>query len=363
MVMGELYSVGVPEASSVPPVPAPDLLLRLLRASGPSGTEAAASAVWLEAASAFATTETDAVGNAFARVAGSSPEAPVLALFGHVDEIGIVVTHVSDEGYLMIRHLGGIDAQVLLGQRVELLTRNGVVPGVVSRRRDLEDKERVELRHLHVDVGARSREEALGLVRIGDPGVLASEPTELANGRLSSRALDNRIGAYVVLEVARRVAESGGAEAHVVAVASVQEEVGDFLGARTAAFGLAPAAGVAVDVTFATDVPGARVEEAGELRLGGGPAITRGPGLAPRLVELLLETAAEEAIAHSIEVSTGQSGTDADAVALTRAGIPVAVVSVPIRYFHTPVELVDLADLEAAVRLLTAAVRRIAPTL
>lgn len=340
---------------------APDLLLKLLEVPGPSGAEQEAAAVWREAAGAFADVSGDHSGNSFARVKGTG-DGPLLAVFGHLDEIGVIVTHVDDEGRLWFRGVGGWLPEVLLAQRVEIVTREGRVPGVVSARRDpsrREEKKAVQLKDLFVDIGAKSGEEAKELVRLGDVGVIAVRPLELANGRLASRALDNRLGSYVALEVARRVAEAGGAPGDVVGVASVQEEVGDFLGARAAAYLLEPAYAIVVDITGATDVPGGDPNEAGAAPLAGGPVLARGPGLDPAMFELLRETAEAEGIDYGVEVTTGKSHTDADAVYLSRAGVRTAVVSIPIRYAHTPCELVELDVVEATIRLVVAASSRL----
>lgn len=340
----------------------PPLLLSLLTAPGPSGSEDAPTAVWREAASAFADVSTDAVGNCVARLRGTA-DGPLLALFGHVDEIGLTVTHADERGFLAFRAIGGgVSAQVLLGQRVEILTRDGRVPGVVAARRDprrAEENKAVEIEDLHLDVGARDREDALSLVAVGDVAVLASEPLELPNGRLASRALDNRLGAYVALEALRRIVEGGGAPGDVAAVATVEEEVGDFLGARTSAYALRPAVAVALDVTPATDVPGGEPNDQGEQRLGGGASLLRGPGVHRRVFELLRECAEAEGIPYTVEVSRGKSHTDADAVYVSRAGVPSGVVSAATRYLHTPIELVELADVEACVRVVATFARRL----
>jgi endoglucanase len=200
----------------------PELLRALLTAPGPSGYETAAAAVWREAASGFAEVTSDAMGSSVARVPGTGG-GPLLALLGHIDEIGLLVTHVDEQGFVYFLTVGGTRPDVLLGQRVELVTRGGSVPGVIGREggkrpKPGEKPERVELDHLHVDVGARSREEALGLLQIGDVAVIAGDPAELAGGRIASRSLDNRLGAYVALEAARAVAEAGGAPGDVAAV-------------------------------------------------------------------------------------------------------------------------------------------------
>jgi putative aminopeptidase FrvX len=344
-------------------VPVPDLLRSLLTAAGPSGYEAAPSRVWRAVAADFADTSSDAMGSSVALVRGSS-DGPRLAVLGHIDEIGLVVTHVDEDGFLYFRGIGGWRAEVLRGQRIEILTRAGPVPGVVARRyskrpKPGESQKPTELEELHIDIGARGREEALGLVRIGDAAVVAAEPLELPNGRLVSRALDNRLGAYVALEAARIVSEAGGSPGDVVAIAAVQEEVGDFAGARTSTFAVEPAVALAVDVTHATDVPGGDPKEGGEARLGGGPAINRGSTISPRVFEMLVETAEAEGIDFSIEVSTGETHTDADAAYVSRAGVAAGLVSIPLRYMHTPTELVSLDDVERAARLVAAFAQRL----
>src|SRR5947208_6273748 len=272
------------------PMPVPDLLRRLLTAPGPSGYETAASAVWREAASAFADVTGDALGSSVARVAGTEG-GPALAVLGHIDEIGLMVTHADEHGFLSFLTVGGWRAEVLLGQRVELLTREGPVPGVVGRKwrrppKRGEEIPRLELDELYLDIGASSRDEALELVQIGDAAVIAGEPVELAGGRFASRSLDNRLGAYVALEAARLVAERGGAPGEVVAVAAVQEEVGDFGGARTTVFALDPQVVLAVDVTGATDVPDGDPKMDGEAKLGAGPIVNRGCTSSPKIFDL-----------------------------------------------------------------------------
>jgi endoglucanase len=289
----------------------------------------------------------------------------LLAVVGHIDEIAVVVTHVGDDGLLAIRQLGGFDPRTVVAQRVEVLTRSGRLPGVVGARKSKtrrgEDPKPYEFSDLFVDVGARNREEASALVRPGDAAIIAGAPLELRNDRVASRSLDNRLGSYVALEVARRVAEAGGAPGDVAGVAVVQEEVGDFAGSRTAAFELAPAVAVAVDVTHATDVRGADPEDDGEVKVGGGPVLMRGPSLHPRVFDLLLEAAEAEGIAVAIEVSRGHTNTDADAMYLSRVGIATGLVSIPLRYMHTPVEVVELGDVENVIRLLVAFAMRLEP--
>ncbi len=337
----------------------PDLLFQLLTAPAPSGSEERATAVWRAAATPFAEVSGDTLGSSFARVAGRAG-GPVCALVGHIDEIGVIATHVDEHGFVSIRKIGGFGAEPLVGQRVEFLSG---VKGVVARRRDTStlasERKAVDIKDLHVDLGARDRDEARALVRPGDSAVLSAEPAELPNGRVVSRSLDNRLGAYIALEAARRAAEAG-TPGDVVAIAAAQEEIGCH-GARTAVFALEPDLALVFDVTDASDSPGADPKDDGEHALGSGPTILRGPLLHPRLVELLVETAAADGVAYTFEVAGGQTNTDADYTHISRGGVPTAVVSVPLRYMHSPSELVQLSDVEDAIRLTTGFLQRLEP--
>jgi putative aminopeptidase FrvX len=336
----------------------PALLRDLLVAAGPPGHEAAPAKVWREAAEAFgAEVSVNPMGTSVARVPGRA-EHPLLAVVGHIDEIALLVSHISDKGFLHVVRSGGWDPQVLVGQRVDVLTGEGPIPGVVGRKpiHILEGEERkkaVELKQLHVDIGARDADEARKRVREGDQIVVAAEPVELPNDRLVSRSLDNRLGVYVALEVARRAHEAGGAGP----VAGV-EEIG-LHGARAMAYGLRPDLAVVVDVTHATDAPGVEPGELGKHGLGDGPVITRGAIVSRPLNDLLDAAAAEEGIGCTTEAAGSSTHTDADVIHMSRNGIPTAVVSIPLRYMHSPVELVELADVEAVIRLITAMAMRL----
>lgn len=335
----------------------PALLHTLLTTPGPSGDEAAPAAAWRASAEAFAEVSADHVGSSMARVAGTAG-GPLLAVVGHIDEIGLIVTHIGDDGFVYFRGVGGWDWQILVGQRVEVAARSGPVPGVVGRKpihllQDEERKKVVEARTLHIDIGANDGDEARELVRVGDTAVIAGEPVVLPNGRVASRSLDNRLGAFVAHEAARLVAEAGGAPGDVAALAVVQEEI-TFAGARTSAFSLEPDVAIVVDVTHATDVPGVEAKEVGSHPLGSGPDLMRGSIVNPRLFELLHDTAETEDIPFTVSASGGSSHTDADAIHLSRSGVPTAVVSIPLRYMHSPVEIVQLSDVEACARLIAA---------
>jgi putative aminopeptidase FrvX len=347
-------------------MPVPEVLRRLLTAPGPSGYEQAAAAVFRDAAAAFAEVTYDTVGSSVARVKGTA-DGPLLAVVGHIDEIGLIVHHIDDDGFLWFSGVGGWDPTILVGQRVQIATRNGTVAGVVGKKpihllKEDERKQVPELRQLHIDIGAANGEEARGRVRIGDVAVIAGEPLDYPNGRIVSRALDNRLGCYVAYEVARLVAEAGGAPGDVAGVAVTQEEI-TFAGARTTAFSLRPDVAVVVDVTFASDPPGSEEKEIGSHKFGTGPVIGRGATLDPQVFELLHAAGEEAEIPFTVAASARYTGTDADAIHFAREGIPTGVVSIPLRYMHSPVEMVQMDDVENTAKLIAAFAHKLAADL
>ena len=338
-------------------------LERLLDAPGPSGFESRPARAWREEALTFAEAWTDVVGNSYAAVRPDS--RPLVLLAGHIDEIGLQVTHADKSGLLYFGGIGGWDPQVLVGQRVRVLGAKGDVAGVIGRKAIhlIEPKERdkaVKVKKLWIDVGAGSREELKELgVRVGDPAVLDAGMVRLAGDRVASRAIDNRVGAFVVLEALRLVADREG-RAGAVAVATAQEEIGySGGGARASAFGLSPDVALVVDVTHATDVPEVEKSEVGDHSLGGGPVLTRGSVTHPLVFELLAEIAEEREIPYTIQAAPLRTATDADAIHLARGGVPTGLVSIPNRYMHSPSEMVAVSDLFHAAELLAAFVERL----
>jgi putative aminopeptidase FrvX len=342
---------------SIPPV-----LRSLLTAHGPSGYETAPAAVFRDAASAFAEVVTDVMGSVWARVPGTAG-GPTLAIVGHIDEIGLIVSHIDDDGFLRFRGVGGWDPQILVGQRVVLGTREGAIPGVVGKKpihllKEEERKKVARVEELHIDIGAQDGDEARGLVRVGDVAVIDGEPVELPNGRAVSRSMDNRLGCYVAYEAARLVSEAGGAPGDIVAVAAVQEET-TFGGATTTAYALRPDVAIIVDVTHATDAPGVDVAELGAHPFGSGPVIERGSNLNPRVVDVMCDTAEAEGIPFTLQASARSTGTDLDAMHVSRGGIPCGGVGLPLRYMHSPVEMVQLDDIESSAKLIAAVAHRL----
>lgn len=338
----------------------PPFLASLLDAVGPSGFEVGAARLWRKEAETFAAdVKTDVSGNTLATV---NPEGrPRVMLAGHIDEIGLQVTHVDDDGFLYVAGIGGWDPQVLVGQRVKILGPPEGVRGVVGRKaihlqKAEERRKPSKISQLWVDVGVGSRAEATALgLRVGDAMVVDAAMVSLAGDRIASRAIDNRIGAYVVLEALRLLADASPM-ASSVAVATVQEEIGGGTGggARSSAFGLEPDVALVVDVTFSTDVPDIEKKELGEHRLGGGPVLSRGSAAHPVVFERLVEVAEAEGIPFTIQAAPRATRTDADSIYLTRSGVPTGLVSVPNRYMHSPNEMVSLSDLESTARLLAA---------
>jgi endoglucanase len=321
--------------------------------------------VWREATSAFAAeVGSDRVGSSFARVPGTA-DGPRLAIVGHIDEIGLHVTHIDNDGFLRVGNLGGWDTVILVGQRVLISTGEGEVRGVIGRKpihllREDERDKKIEGKDLYVDIGAKDGDEARSLVRIGDVAVIDAEPFELRGDLLVSRSLDNRVGCFVAAEAARMVAADGGAPGEVIAFAVAQEEI-TFAGSRTSAFAFDPDVAIVVDVTHATDQPGVELGQITEHKLGSGPVIARGATLHPKVVELLRAAAEENEIPFTVESLGRSTGTDADAIHIARSGIPTGLVSVPLRYMHSPVELGSLTDFGAAARLIAAFANKLEP--
>jgi len=337
-------------------------LKRLLDTPGPSGFEAAPARVWRAEAATFAAVRADVVGNSLATVEGSG--GPTILLAGHIDEIGVIITYVDENGFVYFEPIGGWDPQVLVAQRMRFIGRNGDVFGVIGKKpihlMKPEEREKAsKVTDLWVDIGAKTKAEALEYLEIGDAGVIDSRMLELPNGRIVSRAIDNRIGAFVVLEALRRYAAKPGA-ARVVAAATAQEEIGySGGGARVAAQSLDAKMAIAVDVTFATDHPGVEKKELGEHSVGGGPVLTRGSVVSPVAYRLLRDAAVRLEVPYSVHAAGRFTSTDADAMHLTREGVATALLSIPNRYMHSPNEMVSLDDLDRAADVIAEACRSV----
>lgn len=352
--------------TSATPVPpgVPAFLADLLDSRSPTGHEGEAQAVIDRYLAPVANRyEKDALGN---RIATLRPEgSPVLMLAGHIDEIGLIIRHVDDKGFLYFDTLGGHDLSVISGRRVRIFNSRGEVHGVTGKRAihlmTPEERKKVpELHDIWIDIGARNREQALQRIAIGDAAVY-DQGFALLHGTIGvARAFDNRAGAYLVCEVLRRLAEDRKLSACVVAVATTQEEIG-VRGATTSAFKVAPQVAIAVDVGHATDHPDADPRKFGKFELGKGPILGRGPNINPLVFNRLVTCAQEEKIPYQVEAEARPTGTDARAIQIAREGVATGLISIPLRYMHTPSELVDLEDLENGVRLLCAFARSLQP--
>ncbi|MDQ3780349.1 MAG: M20/M25/M40 family metallo-hydrolase [Chloroflexota bacterium] len=336
-------------------------LRRLLDAPGPSGYEAAPADIWRTEATKFAAEVTrDVTGNSYARV--GTLDGPTVVIAGHIDEIGFVITHVDPEGFLWFAPIGGWDDQVVVGQRLRIAGRNGDVVGVVGKKAAhlLEKADRdqpTRLRDMWLDIGASGRDDAERQVEVGDPTVIDSSFVQLTDDRCVARSMDNRVGAFVALEAARLLAEDSP-RANVYAIATAQEET-SFAGAFTAAFQRTAHVSIAVDVTHATDYPGADKKANGEVAIGGGPVLSRGASVTPAVYAGLAAAARSANVAYQVQANSRTSGTDADAMIRTGPGTATGIVSIPNRYMHSPNELVSLGDLERAAQLIAAFVRSI----
>jgi len=336
----------------------PPFLVDLLEARSPTGSEFEAQAVVDRYVRPVADEyENDALGN---RIATLNPSGnPSLLLAGHMDELGLIIKFVDKDGFLYFDTLGGHDRGVISGRRVNILTKDGIVKGVTGKRAIhlMNQKEREALPEVHqiwIDIGAKSRKDALKRVRLGDSAVY-DVGFELLHGSVgAARAFDNKTGCYVVCETLRRLAERRKKlKAKVVSVATTQEEIGT-RGAITAGYAVNPTIAIAVDVSHATDCPDSDHKRFGEYKLGGGPIFARGPNINPLVFDRLVECAEKNKIPYQIETESMPTGTDARALQMARAGVATGLVGIPLRYMHTPGEVVDLEDIEKCVRLLEA---------
>ena len=339
-------------------------LRELLEAPSPSGYEQPVQEIWRRRTAPLVDrVHRDLHGNVIAAI--QPDREPRLLLAGHCDELGFLVQHVADEGFIYFSAVGGHDVGIVPGRRVVIHAAGGPIPGVIGKRAihlmTQEERKKVpELHEIWIDIGAASREEALSLVRIGDPITYDQGFRALHGGLAVGRAFDDKAGAFVVSEVLRTVRESGNLSVGLYGVSTVQEEIG-LRGATTSTFGVNPTVGIAIDVTHATDHPDTDKRKIGDIRLGRGPVICRGANVNPRVFDLLVATASEEQIPYQIEAAARGTGTDANAIQLSRGGVATGLIGLPLRYMHTPSEVISLSDLEHAARLLTGFSQRLGP--
>jgi putative aminopeptidase FrvX len=333
-----------------------EFLNQLLNTPSPSGGEVAIQKLWREEVSQFADQMiTDGAGNVIASI---NPEANFKVLLaGHCDEIGFMIKRIDSEGFLYVEKLGGISPKPAIGMKVTILGSGGEVTGVIGANAEHHGgvKEDLEMDDIYIDCGATSKEELEDRVKIGDLAVYKRIPEFLENNRLSARGLDNRTGAFIVAEVLRRLAVERPAVG-VYAASTVNEET-NMGGAYFAAAGIQPTFAIACDVTFATDYPSVNQAKHGDIRLDGGPVLAKGAPINNKVNTWLERTAKREAIPVQYELTPRMTGTDADRMRLTGTGVPVALVSLPLRYMHSPVETVSLNDIEQEIQLIVSMIK------
>lgn len=277
-------------------------------------------------------------------------------LAGHVDEIGLMITHIDDKGFLSFATIGGWDPLMLIGQRVCVLSERGTVLGVIGRKpihqlKNEESEKKIKPEDLWIDIGASSKKDALKAVAVGDAVVIQPDFMELRNSLVSSRAFDDRVGAWAVTETLRLL-KSRKLNVAVFAVSTVQEELG-LRGATTISYSIHPHVGIAIDVGFASDFPGAEPKKTGDISLGEGPILHTGPNINPALGKMLCSTAKRKKIKFQMQAEPRATGTDANAMQIIRGGCAAALVSIPTRYMHSPVEVISMKDMEAAAELIS----------
>lgn len=339
-------------------------LRELLSAPSPSGYEQPAQRLFRAYIEPYATVTTDVMGNVYGFIPGDGEALPRVMLVGHSDEIGLQIKYIDDKGFLWFAAIGGVDPHLTPGLSVNIHTRSGAVSGVIGRKpiHLIEAKERdmvIKLEAQYIDIGAADREEAEKLVRVGDPVTFAAEFGRLQGTRVTARGFDDKAGSFVVAEVLRQVASATAKlSLDLYGVSSVQEEIG-LRGGSTSSYNVNPDIGICVEVDFATDQPDVERKHNGNVALGKGPILPRGANINPALFELLAKTAEEEGIPVQYTGIPRATGTDANVMQISRGGVATALVKIPLRYMHTPVEVLDLDDLENAVRLIVAVLTRI----
>ena len=292
----------------------------------------------------------DLHGNAIGVI---NPDAPFrVMLAGHCDEIGLMVEYINDQGYIYFSTIGGVDAHITPGKRVVIHSSQGPMKGIIGKKpiHLIEEKERqkvVKIEEQWIDVGAKSKEELTKIIQIGDPITVEVGFERLMGTKVVGRGFDDRVGAFVVAEVLRSVRKER-VQCGIYGVSTVQEELG-LRGARTSAFGIDPHVGIAIDVTFASDCPDVDKRKVGDISLGKGPVISRGPNINPHIFRRLVHTAVQKNIPFQIQAESRATGTDANSIQVNRKGVATGLLGVPNRYMHTPSEVIDLDDLDSTI--------------
>lgn len=335
-----------------------DFLEKLIVTPSPTGYETEGQEVWKEFISQYAdSVESDAYGSAMAKLQINA-DVPTIMLEAHADEIGMVVQHISDNGFVTLNKLGGSDSTIARAKRVVIHSKNGRVTGVVGNTAiHLQDNKngggkQPAWKDIYVDIGVSSKEEALELIQVGDPATYSDELEYLNDDIITGRALDNRIGGFVIAHALKKLRNrKKDLKVNVIALNSVQEEVGGF-GARMMSFRHMPDAALVTDVTHATDTPGINNKQHGTVKLGKGPTVQHGGANHRAVVELIEKTAEKKKIDIQHEATSIRTGTDTDSIFYQKTGIPSALISLPLRYMHSPVETASLSDVENLVKLM-----------
>lgn len=335
-----------------------EFLEKLIITPSPTGYETEGQKIWKEFVSQFADdVQSDSYGSAMAKLQINA-DVPTIMLEAHADEIGMVVQHISDKGFVTLNKLGGSDSTIARGKRVVIHARNGRVTGVVGNTAiHLQENKngggkQPAWKDIYVDIGVSSKEEALELIQIGDPVTYSDELEYLNDDIITGRALDNRIGGFAIAHVMKELRNrKKDLKVNVIALNSVQEEVGGF-GARMMSFRHMPDAALVTDVTHATDTPGINNKEHGTVKLGEGPSVQHGGANHRALVELIEQTAGDQKIDIQHEATSVRTGTDTDSIFYQKTGIPSALISLPLRYMHSPVETASLSDVENLIKLM-----------
>lgn len=342
-----------------------EFLREIVNVPSPSGFEERAAEVYRQYTQPFADRlHTDVHGSVWAVL---NPEASMrVMLAGHMDEIGFLVHYIDDQGMLYFRTIGGHDSAIIVGQRVWVHGKERVA-GVIGRKaihllEDDERKKKPEVKDYWIDIGASSREEAMSVIHLGDCATYQWEYQPLMGDRAAARGFDNKMGSFIVAEALRLLKEDGGLDPNVgvYAVATVQEEIG-LRGARTSAYGIGAQSGLAVDVNHAVDYPGVSKSRYGQLDVGKGPSVCRGANINPNVFRMILDAGDEAKIPYQVDVEAGGTGTDANAMQLNQAGMATGLLGVPLRYMHTPCELLSLEDVENCAKLMAAYCRKVKP--
>jgi len=335
-----------------------EFLKALSAAPSPSGYEQPAQKVFREYIQNFVDeVQTDVLGNSYGVIRGQGEGPPTVMLAGHCDEVGFMVQYIDENGFLYFSSIGGVDEQLLPGKRVCVHTQKGPLMGVIGRKPihliDPKDREKVvKMHNQFIDIGAQNKKEAKKSVRIGDPITFVGGLDKLMGDRVVSRGFDDKVGSFIVAEVLRRIGEKKNRPRCIVyGVSTVQEELG-LRGATTSAYQIQPDVGIAIEVGHASDYPEVDKKRVGEHKLGAGPIVARGANINPLVYELLMKAAKKTKTPVQVLGAPRATGTDASVIQLSRKGVATGLVSIPLRYMHTPTEVLSLKDLEAACQLL-----------